>query len=470
MFRNHEGGREKSHHSGEIYKRRVREYWEARGYDCIADSKDDNITSDLILRQTHDIGNYDIWVETKNTKLGRTKKDFITEFARYLIEYQELPEEDPFDLHLFARYLEAPKKWERIFKVAKQTDDAVQTFYDRFEEKAELDEAEWEKFNSYSFEEFKEFVTKTTVHQASFRKLEEEIEDLEGSERYSRDTFTAEREPINEREELESNFVEISDPPRHIYIGNVDVPQFHDGVRQRLKDTDPFRFESNKVYSLLPPEDFPDYVEHVTEMDTVESESFSDWAKEEENTQLACTLLLREICRQNIEKHRLDDCVAFKYLGNYYLMFEHGPLQKEEIEVRGRQVSRVFDEGDSRFVRHRTAQLNIRRLNDDYFLFILVKDHFTENGNHMTLIRGDNKKRLHEHFNQNRYRNSQVYSRYRHMRDILGIHNRTTDTSGQKVGYRKVTEISVGKRPAGDKKEIDTRDTDSKQRKLGDSF
>ena len=93
MFRNHEGGREASHHHGELYKDLVRRYWEAREYDVVADSKDDSITSDLIVRRAHEHGNKDLWIETKDTKLTRTNPDFLAEFARYMIEYQELSPE-----------------------------------------------------------------------------------------------------------------------------------------------------------------------------------------------------------------------------------------------------------------------------------------------------------------------------------------------------------------------------------------
>jgi len=86
---------------------------------------------------------------------------------------------------------------------------------------------EREKFSRYSYEDYKQFVTETTtIHQMSPGKLEQATEDLEKSDRYNRDTFTEEREPINEREELEPNFAEIADTPENIYIGNVDVPNF----------------------------------------------------------------------------------------------------------------------------------------------------------------------------------------------------------------------------------------------------
>jgi len=147
-----------------------------------------------------------------------------------------------------------------------------------------------------------------------------------------------------------------------------------------MHESDPFRFESNKVYSLRPPEEFPDYIQVVTEMDTVSAESFDEWAAQEEVTDLASSLLLKEICRQIVEKYELDDCVAFKYLSDYFLMFEHGTMEMERKKIKGRQVSRAFADGDSRFVYHRAAQLDIHRFNDEYFLTVLVKDHFTDNG------------------------------------------------------------------------------------------
>ena len=471
MFQNHQGGREKSAEHGENYKQQIRRYWEARGYDYIGDSRDDNTTVDQVFRRTYEYGSTDIWVEAKYAKLSRTNSDFLREFAAYLIEFQERSASEPFELHIFIREVAAPNKWRAVFDIPYQKEEMVREFYNRVTTNDALADAQRKKVSTYDYEVFCEFIGEyVTIHPATYDVLRMETEQLERSNRYDFDErFTSEREPINESEPLEPNFAEITDFPDKIYIGDIDVPSYDErAVRLQLPLTEPFWFEANKVYSLRPPDEFPDIVEQVTEIQTISDSSFERWLNESQNINAAKVLLLREISRVFVETNRLDDPVAFKYRGKHFLMFEHPTRELDKKEVKGQLVSSAYTDGSSPFVRHRAAQLQILSFTDGLCLAVLVKNHFTRNGKKHTLIRGDQKGRLHHRFNQNSYNNSQAYSEYRHWRRILQIHNREKDTSGQTIGFRKITEISVGKRSPGDKEELLTRDMDSRQQQLGD--
>ena len=471
MFHNHQGGREKNFEHSEAYKDKIRDYFEARGYDLIGDSKDDNTTVDQIFRKTYEYGNTDIWVEGKYTDLSRTNKEFLREFALYFIDFHQWSGSEPFELHLYIRNLKASDKWRQIFDIQKQDDDRVATFYERTRDNDELSKDDQETFAKYSLEDFKEFVsTHTTVHQANYDVLSMEVDRLEKSHRYEFDErFTSEQPPLNMSEQLEPNFAEISDPPDNLYVGNVDVPNYNaQAVKLLLSRTEPFWFEANKVHSLLPPEEFPDVVKQVTEMDTVSASDFDAWAAKPENETAAISLLQREICRQCIEEHYPEGATAVKYRGNYYLLFEHPTIEVPERTVRDQLVSKAYTEGSSPFVRHRSAQLDIFRFNDDYFMSVLVKNLFSKTGEKSTLLRGDRNSALHHRFNQNQYVNSQAFSEYRHWRRILNIHNREKDTTGQDIGFRKITELSISKRPPEDKNEIDSRDPSMQQQQLTD--
>ncbi|WP_267642153.1 hypothetical protein [Haloarchaeobius amylolyticus] len=471
MFQNHQGGREKSAEHGESYKQQIREYWEARGYDYIGDSRDDNSTVDQIFRRTYEHGSLDIWVEAKYSKLSRTNSDFLREFASYLIEFQERAAAEPFELHIFIREIAAPNKWRAVFDIPYQKDELVEEFYDRVTKNDDLADAQREKVLSYDYETFREFISEyVTVHPATYEVLRMETDQLEKSNRYDFDErFTSEREPINETEPLEPNFAEINDLPQKIYIGDVDVPNYNEeAVRLQLPLIQPFWFESNKVYSLRPPEDFPDIIKKVTKMETVSPVSFSGWMEDPNHIDTAKVLLLREISRVFVETNKPDNPVAFKYRGKHFLMFEHPTLELDKKDIKGQLVSKAYTNGSSPFVRHRAAQLQLLSFDGDLCLAVLVKNHFTKNGKKHTLIRGDQKGRLHHRFNQNSYNNSQAHSEYKHWRRILNIHNKHKDTSGQAIGFRKITEIVVNKRSPGDKEELTTRDTDSQQQQLGD--
>lgn len=471
MFQNHQGGREKNAEHGENYKQQIREYWEARGYDYIGDSRDDNSTVDIVFRRTYEHGSTDIWVEAKYASLSRTDKDFLREFATYLIEFEERTTSVPFELHIFVRELKAPNKWRGVFELPYQKEELVEEFISRLRSNDKLPEPQSQKLSGYSYDTFHEFISEhVTVHPATYGVLRMETDRLSQSNRYDFDErYTSEREPINESEPLEPNFAEIDDPPEHIFIGDVDVPNYNaEAVRLQLPLHEPFYFDSNKVYSLRPPDEFPDLIKRVTEMDTVSANSFETWLDDSANLNIARVLLLREVSRVFLETNSFEDPVALRYRGRHFLMFEHPNMDVDKQTVRDQLVSRAYTEGSEPFVRHRAAQLQILSFPDTLCLAVLVKNHFTSNGEKQTLIRGDQKAALHHRFNQNRYTNNQAHSEYRHWRRILNIHNREKDTSGQAIGFRKITEISVNKRSPGDKEELTTRDTSSQQQQLGD--
>lgn len=343
--------------------------------------------------------------------------------------------------------------------------------YERIKTNDSLPDLQRQKVSGYSDDTFQEFISEhVTIHPATYEVLQMETDRLNQSNRYDfDDRYTSEREPINESEPLEPNFAEIDDPPEHIYIGNVDVANYNaEAVRMQLPLHEPFYFDSNKIYTLRPPSDFPDLIQQVTEMDTVTPKPFDDWANRPDNHNIARVLLLREVSRIFLEENSLGDPVALKYRGRHFLMFEHPNLEVEGKNVKGQLVSKAYTEGDRPFVRHRAAQLQILSFNNSLCLAILVKNHFSSNGKKHSLIRGDQKDALHHRFNQNRYTNNQAHSEYRHWRRILNIHNREKDTSGQAIGFRKITEISVSKRSPGDKEELTSRDTSSQQQQLGE--
>lgn len=471
MYQNHQGGREKNAEHGENYKQQIRDYWEARGYDYIGDSRDDNTTVDIVFRRTYEHGSTDIWVEAKYASLSRTDKDFLREFATYLIEFEERQAPAPFELHIFIRDLQAPNKWRGVFEIPYQNDELVDEFIDRLKTNHKIPDPQREKLSGYTDDTFVEFISEyVTIHPANYDVLQMETDELNKSNRYDfDDRYTSEREPINESEPLEPNFAEISDPPEHIFVGDVDVPNYNaEAVRLQLPLHEPFYFDSNKVYSLRPPDEFPDLVEQVSHMDTMSSESFEDLLENTSTLNIARVLLLREVLRMFLEANSYNSPVALKYRGRHFLMFEHPDMDVDKHTVKDQLVSKAYTDGSDPFVRHRAAQLQFLSFSNSLYLAVLVKNHFTANGKKRTLIRGDQKGALHHRFNQNRYNNSQAYSEYRHWRRILNIHNRQKDTSGQTIGFRKITEITVTKRSPGNKEELSTRDTSSQQQQLGE--
>ena len=158
-----------------------------------------------------------------------------------------------------------------------------------------------------------------------------------------------------------------------------------------------------------------------------------------------------------------QNCSYVKYRGDHFLMFNHPHREYEKQIVEDQQISRCYDN----FVRHRAAKVNVHNFSGEHYISVLVKNHFTERGTSATLIRGTRKGKLHDSFNQNSYNNSQAYGEYRHWRNILRLDNRSRDVPRQQIGYSKVTEIAIPKRPPVDIEEAEEQDRDHQQQQLG---
>lgn len=476
MFKNHQGGREANFQHGEDYKGQIIDYWKERGYDLIADSAVDNITPDLIFRKTHEHGNEDIYVESKYTKLSRTEKPFLTEMARYLIEFQN---RHPFDFHIFVRDLSAHQKWRKIFDPALSDSEVRHNFWERVLEDANLRPEEEEKLEQFTEEQFKAFLDRTCIHKAGYDTLKMETEHLQDSSKFDVERFTTQEEPFNERSPMEPNFGRIASHPENLYIGNIHTSEFKSSITHSYGDIEPIWFEEDRVFSLRPPDELPSSVRRVTDEDSFETNDFQSWAAKEENKLASKILLLQAACGQAVEKdyschfkdeengkkHELmDNCSYLKYRGDYYLLFEHPYRLFGTQKVESQQITKAYDD----FVRHRAAKLNVHKFGEEYYLSILVKNLFTEKGTSRTLIRGERNRSLHDSFNQNNYNNSQAYSEYKHWRNILPLRkSEPQETADQELGFTRVQGISVSKRPPENLAEAEEQDRDTEQQQLG---
>lgn len=480
MFQNHEGGREVNFQHSEDYKDQIKSYWDARGYDLIKDSVDDNETADLVFRKTHEYGNEDVYVEAKYSDVSRTETSFLTEFARYFLTYQS---EGTFKFHVFVRDLTNITAWRKIFDPGIQRKSAVRDFYERIVEDADLRSEEKKNLEESGFEQFADFVSSTKIHKASYEVLQMDTERLQDSEKYEVDEFIVEKSPLNEASTLNVNIGRLDPTPENIYIGQLDTEIFDSRIQNTIPTTSSVWFEDNNLYSLLPPDKLPSHVKKATKMGTLAPESFKSWAEKPENELAAKTLLMREVCRTTVEKefastfnkndegeyYQTDNfCQCVKYRGDYYLLFRHPSLKDETQHVEDQLITKVFSEEDT-FVRHRSAKLNVHCFNGKYYLSILIRNHFTEKGEKRTLIRGRNRDRLTDKFNQNNYTNSQAFSEHRHWKRILRMDKKTSaDSDTQEIGLTELGDISIGKRPPEDREEVEKRDTSQQQQKLGD--
>ena len=106
------GRREALTINSEIYKKKIIEYLEARGYFVIASSEVESIFPDVIFR--HQFSSIENWLEVKATSVSLENVDFLKQLSDYLVEYLRRTEENRFKFWLAAYRLVSPS-FETVF-------------------------------------------------------------------------------------------------------------------------------------------------------------------------------------------------------------------------------------------------------------------------------------------------------------------------------------------------------------------
>ncbi|MDS0478314.1 hypothetical protein [Natrinema sp. 1APR25-10V2] len=453
------GEREALAKNSEIYGDKVQEYMEAMGYYITETSP----THGGLVDQKYELpeirGDREVWVELKWTDQRRHGKKFLEEMGKYFLHYMDRSPEKRFDVAIFGRNLENFKEWRKIFDVTKQTDEAIQEFYDRVCENDKLSDDHRRKIKSYSMDDFEEFLSDTHVYQADYDSLLMKIEEFEKDDRFKPDFFQREAEPITDRSELTTNLVEITEYPENLYIGD-QVEGATQEVAFKLRPfTVPTWFKSNKVYSLLPPEEMPRAVKQFIDPDTVEETGFRSWVEADQGNADIGKRLIRAVV---LSKGEDRGCIAINYRSDYHLYFPHEDPEAEVRKEEGRQVTKHYDEAESPFFRHHSLRIGILEYSGQYFLTLKPAILFTTNGKE-NRITGEQAKPLHDRFSPSRHGNNRkTRSRINHWWKILDYGDPKQDNLD--IGTEPVM-LEVNKRPP---KDTDERDGTMQNKWIGD--
>ncbi|MFC7226792.1 hypothetical protein N0B31_05200 [Salinirubellus salinus] len=462
---NHEGGSEASGDKGEKYKQAIEEYLRARGFSIERRSNHHSTTEDLAAVGVGDDFLYfggekvgdavkEFWrVEAKATKLSRLDDDFLTELARVFIDYCE--EDGQFAYHIFASYLQAFEKWERIFDPRKNTPEHIEDYFETMGENQKLNEAELTAFNQLDLEDFERFLGDVFVHRATWNRLGQMAEDERGVDREKWDFYTRENAPVHERETLVANFLRISGFPESIYIGRnlADHPEdiFVDNPRHL-----PIWVEEGSFYSLLPPSEMSQSLIQFVEEDSVRSRPFLEWLNvEEEAPRLAKRLFNRAVRERAVTRY--EGCKLVRHRYENRLLFEHetegsdagdGDMNKTKIE--GWDVAMDW----SGYAAHRYANPVVKRYDDQFYVFIDTGWMFSRSGRGASIIDGDLASELHNDLQSAGHGNpNNLKAQFRQWRAYLWMDG--SDREGlsppgddpQELEFDAVESLRIGKRP-----------------------
>lgn len=476
-FENLEGTQESSHHSGEVYRRRVRDYLEAGEYLEVGDSHTG--TSDITLTRPAHREDKHFRVETKNTKVSLLNDDFIDELARQFVDFSRADGMD-FEFMVFATDFAKQSRWKDIFHDRVRKEDEVRSYYDEITERHSLNDAEAEQFERLGFRDFWQFLEQVQVKKAGYERLGELIDERESEERWKAkwEFYMRENAAIREPGELIPNFVRIADYPDSIWILQSVVHDYHAVYDQNPRYL-PIWFDSGQAYSLLPPDEMPDSLRKFVDTDTADQHDFGTWLNQEgdQHQRTVTALLNRQTAWRGIQRN--ERCVGVRHDGvTKLIMSKSTPEPDESPETKQQDLFGNIQEAEENSDSNRNQTVDgyvavkdwgsafahryglpiVKRYDDYHYVFVRTGWLFTERGRGDSVITGERADALHRELNKNQQsRNTNQRGQFRQWYSYLDLNeegNANTQLSGtartgpsQEMLFEQPTEMELHERP-----------------------
>ena len=396
---NWSGGAEVSHTTAKGYQDKVTELMELEGYILIKSSSDVSMTPDLIFRKPESEGNTDIYVETKFADVSLSDKDFLAELARYFILYTS--NKEPFDFYMYFRKVRNYSKWKQIFQFNDET--TCISFFDTLLANKEINEETRQKIIQKGFEIFKKFISDTYVNQIDYQTLLMKIEQKKkgkDNRTFGYEYYLRELPPIKQKQQIIGNFSEITKYSGQIYCWEIYNANYRD-IYNVIKRYQPIVLKNRYVYSLDSTLSYD--LKQFVKQETLKAINPEDWLLEgvilEGSNKLPIlqTLYKKYLLNYGVSK----GCKYVRYRSADLLYFSHSDYSKSRNIVEGKQVSRLFSEASSPFVKHEAIEIEVKIYSQRLFVFFTPTVLFTDKDKQ--LITGLAVKALHDKFSPNKY-------------------------------------------------------------------
>lgn len=481
-FENLEGAQESSHHSGEMYRRRVRDYLEAGEYLEVGDSYAG--TSDIVLTRPAHGEDKEYRVETKNTKLSLFDDGFIDELARQFVDHSR-SETAEFDFVVFAHDYASQSRWKDIFNDRIRKEDEVRTYYEELVDRHDVNEEEAEQFATQNFRDFWRFLERVDIKKAGYERLGELIEDRESQGREDKkwEFYTRENEPVREKGDPVPNFVRIVDLPDDVWTLRSLAPDHHDVYDQNPRHL-PIWFEGGRAYSLIPPDEMPDSLQKFVDTGDMECHDFEEWIDREDEQQhrWVIALLNRQVLWRGVQRHARCACVRDEDDGQHKLIItsedttsqNSSETRQQELWGDLRPPEQGTEESNQEYggyvalkdwgsaYAHRYGKPVVKPYGEHYFVFVETGWLFTKRGRGDEVITGDRADDLHNTLDKNSLsRNPNQKSQFRQWRSYLGLdegaagHANIPGAGDQRMTFEEGIDIQFRERPP---KNSDERD------------
>jgi hypothetical protein len=453
-FRNYKGEREGLSQKDRNYKEQIRKFMELRGYSLVKDSHTDSILSDMVFRRVPDMGETEILLEAKDTKLSLSDDDFAREIGSYYKKYRRRKVDQRFRLFIVASGLAATNRWKKVFEEEKWDQDEITKLKSEAKSKSGDDgDLEW------SEEAFKEFLGDSTLIQADYLDLKAKIDELERKQGFDPSKFyIQESEVMNEKDKIKSNLVKVARYPQKMLSAEHkkinDIRTFYSENK-----AEPVALKFHKLHSI---QNFNLLSNSITkykkENSEVETSSFKEWLTGDQDEESVA----KEIFRKYVIQEAKENGFSHEYYrGRHILYREHPDMDESENKVQGWKFTRVYEDRNTPVVRHKSIELDIKMYNDEMYLAIAPSIVFSYDGQNL-IKNGKTVSKLHDSIGSNYDTNDRVLNLVEMWYNRLKLHE---DKLAQKRKFKTTKPISMelGVRPIKSTKE---RDEAEKNRRL----
>lgn len=392
------GRREALPYNSKMYKNKIIEYLESRGYFVIATSEEESIFSDVIFQ--HKYQSIENWLEVKATSVSLNNADFIKQLSDYLVEYLKLTRNNRFKFWLAAfKLISDPFK--KVFDELDET--AIRDLIQKMVLVA--DEKKSEIIKNAAFIDIKQFFETSTI-------IEGYPEDISRTkEKISPEAPTTPKfDDVEYASEIMKNYGDI-EPLIEEHTGFVNL--FPIVLPEKISwATTPF---SNhiEIYKIKPQMKFPVFrlenkilytfedlenslLRQYVNIHTIVTKKVDIWLEEnKKNENIIVNILNKWIGNCCREMMWYD-----KRTGTYYFPRPKGwvrPLSKTWVSPKGVKSTRIVTkpyrtENRINFWAHRSVQVRAFKKWGDYSLYIRPRWSFSEDG--YDILLGDKADRL----------------------------------------------------------------------------
>lgn len=390
------GGGEVSHATSDLYKKKVVEFLELDGFILIRDSSRVAMTPDLIFRKPEIEGKTDIYVETKYDDVSLSDKDFLSELGRYFILYM-FNTEDSFDLYLYFRKCKNLSKWKQIFSASSFDEDTCFTFFKALSQNEDLNKEDRQKIAEKPFGDFRRFVSDTYVHQIDYDVLSMRIDEIKKGRKdrsHGYDYYLRELAPIKQKQRIIGNFVEIQDYSGPLYSYEIEDDIEYKTIYDLVKGFEPIHLNGNVFYCL---ECIGEGLKKYVKEETCKISDPKEWIRENPDK----LFILQILYKKYILNSGVGRGCSHVFDRGDVLYFSHRDYTKDLQHIEGKQVTRLFKDTASPFVKHEAIEVDVKIYDRRLFAFFSPKVLFSDQNKE--IITGRDVKRLHQKFSPNKY-------------------------------------------------------------------